>query len=117
MPDGTPSSDRQLIITDGAAARIAKLRQLEGNDALMLRITVNGGGCAGFQYAFDLDDKAADDDIVFTHNDAQVVTDGVSLEFLADCTVDFKDQLGAAFFQVDNPNATSSCGCGTSFSI
>ncbi|WNJ98247.1 iron-sulfur cluster insertion protein ErpA [Thalassospiraceae bacterium LMO-JJ14] len=116
MPDGTHNTE-DLIISDSAAARIAKLRQIQGNDDLMLRITVNGGGCSGFQYAFDLSDKTTDEDITFTHNGAAVVTDEVSLGFLAGCTVNFKDDLGAAFFEVDNPNATSSCGCGTSFSI
>lgn len=116
MPDGSTNTEN-LFITDSCAARIAKLREIQGNDALMLRVTVNGGGCSGFQYAFDLTDKTSDEDITFTHNGVAVVTDDVSLSFLAGCTVNFKDELGAAFFEVDNPNATSSCGCGTSFSI
>ncbi|MBO6520974.1 MAG: iron-sulfur cluster insertion protein ErpA [Rhodospirillales bacterium] len=116
MPDGTQNTEG-LIVTDSCAARIAKLREIQGNDALKLRVTVNGGGCSGFQYAFDLDDKAQDDDITFEHNGAEVVTDEVSLGFLAGCTVEFKDELGAAFFSIDNPNATSSCGCGASFSV
>ena len=117
MPDGSTTTEQQLTITDSAAARIEKLRQIEGKDGLMLRITVNGGGCSGFQYAFDLDDKSTDEDITFTHNGAAVVTDEVSLGLLAGCVVDFKNELGAAFFQIDNPNATSSCGCGASFSV
>lgn len=117
MPDGTQTNDQTLTITDGAATRIAKLREIQGNEALMLRITVNGGGCSGFQYALDLDDKTAEDDITFEHNGVAVVTDEISLGFLAGCTVDFRDELGAAYFQIDNPNATSSCGCGSSFSI
>lgn len=110
-------SNQKLVVTDSAAARISKLREMQGNDRLMLRITVNGGGCSGFQYAFDLDEKTGSDDQLFMHNGVAVVTDEVSLEFLDGCTVDFKNELGAAFFQVDNPNATSSCGCGTSFSV
>lgn len=117
MPDGTQSSGDGLTITDSAAARIAKLRTIQGNDTLMLRITVNGGGCSGFQYAFDLDDNIVDEDVTFEHNGIQVVTDEVSLGFLEGCTVEFKDELGAAFFQIENPNATSSCGCGASFSV
>lgn len=117
MPDGATTGENTLSITDGAAARIAKLREIESNGALMLRITVNGGGCSGFQYTFDLDDKTGDEDLVFTHNGAGVVTDDVSIGFLNGCTVDFKDELGAAFFAIDNPNASSSCGCGTSFSL
>ena len=110
-------SNQKLVVTDSAAARISKLREMQGNDRLMLRITVNGGGCSGFQYAFDLDEKTGSDDQLFMHNGVAVVTDEVSLEFLDGCTVDFKNELGAAFFQIDNPNATSSCGCGTSFSV
>ena len=117
MPDGTQTSEQGLIISDTAAARIAKLREIQGNPDLMLRVTVNGGGCSGFQYAFDLDDKTNDDDVTFTHNETAVVTDEVSLGFLAGCKLEFKDELGAAFFQIDNPNATSSCGCGASFSV
>lgn len=114
---GRTMSNQKLVVTDSAAARISKLREMEGNQRLMLRITVNGGGCSGFQYAFDLDEKTGSDDQLFMHNGVAVVTDEVSLEFLEGCTVDFKNELGAAFFQVDNPNATSSCGCGTSFSV
>lgn len=117
MPDGTQTTEQNLIVSDTAAARIAKLREIQGNDGLMLRVTVNGGGCSGFQYAFDLDDKANEDDVTFEHNGTAVVTDEVSLGFLAGCKVEFKDELGAAFFQIDNPNATSSCGCGASFSV
>ncbi len=116
MPDGT-STGGKLIITDGAATRIQKLREIEGNPALMLRITVSGGGCAGFQYAFDLDADVTDEDVMFEHNGVKVVTDEVSLGFLDGATVDFKNELGGAYFAVGNPNATSSCGCGTSFSV
>lgn len=117
MPDGTQTTEQDVIITDSAAARIAKLRQIQGNDQLRLRITVNGGGCSGFQYAFDLDDKTTAEDTLFAHNGIEVVTDEVSLGFLVGSKVEFKDDLGAAYFQVENPNATSSCGCGTSFSV
>ena len=117
MPEGTTTGQYNLTITDSAAARIAKLRTIEDKPDLMLRITVNGGGCSGFQYAFDLDEQIGDEDLQFHHNGIAVVTDTVSMEFIEGCIVDFKDDLGAAYFQIDNPNATSSCGCGTSFSI
>ncbi len=117
MPDGTTNAENILNITDSAAARIAKLREMEGNEGLMLRITVNGGGCSGFQYAFDLVDSQHDEDLIFSHNGSTVVTDDVSIGFLNGCTVNYKDELGAAFFAIDNPNATSSCGCGSSFSV
>lgn len=117
MPDGTQADQHKLVITDSAAARIAKLQTIESKPDLMLRITVNGGGCSGFQYAFDLDENIGDEDLKFDHNGVAVVTDTVSMEFIEGCVVDFKDDLGAAYFQIDNPNATSSCGCGTSFSV
>ncbi len=117
MPDGSQQSQQSLEITDSAAARIAKLREIEGKPDLMLRITVNGGGCSGFQYAFDLVETHSDEDLKFDHNGSAVLTDSVSMEFIEGCVVDFKNELGAAYFVVDNPNATSSCGCGTSFSI
>ena len=84
---------------------------------MMLRIAVSGGGCSGFQYGFDLDDSLADDDLTFKHGGVTVVIDETSLGLLEGSEVDFKTELGGSFFQITNPNATSSCGCGASFSI
>ena len=106
-----------LTITDSCAARVKALRETEGNDALMLRIAVSGGGCSGFQYGFNLDDRLADDDLTFEHAGVTVVIDETSLGLLEGSQVDYKTDLGGAFFQVSNPNATASCGCGSSFSI
>ena len=117
MPDGTTTNEQQLTITDSAAARIEKLRQIEGKDGLMLRITVNGGGCSGFQYKFDIDRARGDDDLVIEQENAVVLVDSASQPFLAGSQVDFVDDLIGASFRVNNPNATASCGCGTSFSI
>lgn len=116
MPDGA-NSEQRLLITDSAATRIAALRDSEGNPALMLRVTVSGGGCSGFQYGFDLDDQMKDDDLTFEHNGVRVVTDEASIGLLEGSQVDFVSELGGAFFQVSNPNATASCGCGASFSV
>ena len=104
-------------ITENAARRVAELRAAEGNDRLMLRVAVDGGGCNGFQYRFDFDDAVNDDDTVFERDGVKVVVDGISLDFLGNAQVDFKQELIGSFFAVENPNATSNCGCGTSFSV
>ncbi len=118
MPDGNSTQSAQkLIVTDSCAQRITELREMESNPALMLRITISGGGCSGFQYGFTLDDKTADDDLTFENGDIKVVVDEVSLGLLEGSEVDFKNDLGGSFFQVNNPNATANCGCGSSFSI
>lgn len=106
-----------LIITESAAKRVAELRAAEGNDALMLRIAVDGGGCNGFQYRFDFDESQNDDDHVFERDGVKVVVDEISLDFLQGAQVDYKQELIGSYFAVENPNATSACGCGTSFSV
>jgi iron-sulfur cluster assembly accessory protein len=106
----------QITITDNAARRIGEI--LSGEPAgSMLRISVNGGGCSGFQYAFDIDQTRQDDDILLERQTAKVLVDETSLEFLKGSTVDFVDDLIGQAFKIENPQATSSCGCGTSFSI
>jgi iron-sulfur cluster insertion protein len=118
MPDGaTPETSQSLTLTDSCAKRIAKLREMEGNGDLMLRVSVLGGGCSGFQYKFGLDDVVNDDDLTFELNGTRVVTDEISLELLGGSVVDFKEDLGGSFFSVENPNATANCGCGSSFNI
>jgi len=114
---GAPAGPERFGITAGAARRVAALKAAEGNEALMLRITVSGGGCAGFQYGFDFDAERAEDDLVFERDGIKVVIDETSLELLAGGVVDFKEDLLGSYFAIENPNATSSCGCGTSFSI
>ena len=83
----------------------------------MLRVAVDGGGCNGFQYRFDFDDAVNDDDTVFERDGVKVVVDEISLDFLGNAQVDFKQELIGSYFAVENPNATSNCGCGTSFSV
>lgn len=118
MPDTlTATDDKAFGITANAARRIAELKAAEGRNGLMLRITVSGGGCAGFQYGFDFDETVTAEDRVFERDGVKVVIDGVSLELLAGGVVDYKEDLLGSYFAIENPNATSSCGCGTSFSI
>ncbi len=102
-------------VTDRAFARLAEIAETMG-EAKPLRVAVDGGGCSGFQYDIRLDEAAADD-LVLEKNGAKVLVDQVSLPFLHNAVIDFTDELIGARFVVQNPNATSSCGCGTSFSI
>ena len=102
-------------VTPRAFARLAEINAATG-DAKALRISVDGGGCSGFQYDIRLDDPASDD-LVLEHDGQKVVVDSVSLPFLADAVIDFTEELIGARFTIENPNATSSCGCGTSFSM
>ena len=118
MPEGTiEQAAHEMTITDSCAKRIKELREMEGNDGLMLRVAVSGGGCSGFQYGFSLDDDVAEDDLTFEHGGVTVVVDETSLGLLEGSEVDYKTELGGSFFQIANPNATASCGCGASFSI
>ncbi|WP_407174626.1 iron-sulfur cluster insertion protein ErpA [Bradyrhizobium sp. STM 3562] len=105
-----------VTISERAARRIGEILRSEGGGA-MLRISVEGGGCSGFQYKFDVDRAKADDDLVIERDNAVVLVDSASAPFLAGSEVDFVDDLIGASFRVNNPNATASCGCGTSFSI
>jgi iron-sulfur cluster assembly accessory protein len=103
-------------LTDRAARRIHEIMAAEPAGS-MLRISVNGGGCSGFQYAFDVDRIAQDDDVVVEKDGARVLVDSVSLQYMAGSVIDFVDDLIGQSFQVRNPQATASCGCGTSFSL
>lgn len=103
-----------MTISDSAAKRIVTMREKQGNPKLMLRVTVLGGGCSGFQYELNFDDQAHADDIPFN---GVVVTDPSSLSFLQDAVVDYEQSLMGSAFKIKNPNAASSCGCGNSFSV
>lgn len=105
-----------VTISERAARRIGEILKGEGSGA-MLRISVEGGGCSGFQYKFDIDRARGEDDILIEREGAVVLVDSASAPFLAGSEVDFVDDLIGASFRVNNPNATASCGCGTSFSI
>lgn len=106
-----------LTLSESAARRIAFLASQEDVPETMLRITVSGGGCSGFKYGFSFDTAVNEDDRVFEREGARVVIDEVSLELLGGSVVDFVDDLMGAYFRIENPQATASCGCGTSFSI
>jgi iron-sulfur cluster insertion protein len=103
-------------VSSRAAKQIAAILGAEPAPA-MLRLAVTGGGCSGFQYNFAIDDSRMEDDLVIERDGAVVLVDPVSLEFLNGAEIDFVDDLIGAAFKVNNPNATSSCGCGTSFSV
>jgi len=103
-------------VTDRAFARLLEIGEASGSYK-PLRVAVEGGGCSGFQYEIALADNAEDDDLVLEKDGATVLIDPVSLPFLSNAVIDFSNELIGARFVVENPNATSSCGCGTSFSI
>ena len=109
--------ERQIVLTENAVRRIALLKVQEQAEDAFLRIAVSGGGCSGFQYGFTFDDQRNDDDFLFERDGVTVVVDDVSLGLLNGAEVDFVEDLMGASFQIKNPNAASSCGCGNSFSI
>ena len=109
--------ERRIVLTENAARRIAMLRAEEQVEGAFLRIAVSGGGCSGFQYGFTFDDQRNDDDVLFERDGVTVVVDDVSLGLLNGAEIDFVEDLMGASFQIRNPNAASSCGCGNSFSI
>ncbi len=109
-------TETTVIVTAPAARRIAEIVAAEPSGT-MLRVAVEGGGCSGFKYRYDLTQEAAADDIVIERDGAKVLIDPVSLEYLSGSQIDFVDDLIGASFQIRNPHATSSCGCGTSFSL
>jgi iron-sulfur cluster assembly accessory protein len=107
---------RGIAVTASAAKRILSVMATEAPGA-MLRISVAGGGCSGFQYVFDVDRDQTPDDLVIERDGAKVLIDETSLDLLEGCTIDFVDDLIGQSFRITNPNATSSCGCGTSFAM
>ncbi len=111
-----PQAGTDVVITGSAARRITQIVTSEP-PGTMLRVAVEGGGCSGFQYKFELTRVAAGDDIVIERDGAKVLIDPISLGYLAGSQIDFVDDLIGASFQIRNPNASSSCGCGTSFAL
>ncbi len=103
-----------ITVDNSAVKRIQELREQQGKNALMLRITVEGGGCSGFQYKMELTEETTDKDQAF---ESSVVTDDISLGFLGGTTIRFEQGLIGSEFKLDNPNAVSGCGCGASFSV
>src|ERR1700759_1262545 len=111
-----PVANMPVTVSPRAAKRIAAILAGEGGGA-MLRLAVTGGGCSGFQYNFALDETRLDEDLFIEEGGAKILMDPVSLDFLAGSEIDFSDGLIGQAFKVNNPNATASCGCGTSFSV
>jgi iron-sulfur cluster insertion protein len=106
-----------IRVTEAAARRIAELVRQDGRPGLRLRVAVEGGGCSGFRYKLALDDAALPDDVTVRAEGVEVVVDGLSLLYVLGAELDFVDDLSGAYFKVSNPNASSSCGCGSSFSV
>ncbi|OED49220.1 iron-sulfur cluster insertion protein ErpA [Endozoicomonas sp. (ex Bugula neritina AB1)] len=106
-----------IILTDNAASKVNELMEDEDDKSQRLRVYVTGGGCSGFQYGFTFDDKLADDDTLVCKHGAEMVVDSLSYQYLVGAEVDYESGLEGSRFLVRNPNATSTCGCGSSFSI
>ena len=109
-------SEPEITLTESAAKRVAAIAARQSK-APILRLAVDGGGCAGFTYKFDLAEASEEDDAVAETDGVKLVVDPVSLDLVRGCAVDFVEDLGGAAFKVTNPNAASGCGCGSSFSV
>ncbi len=105
-----------FIFTDSAADKVRELIEEEGNPELKLRVFVTGGGCSGFQYGFTFDEEAADDDTKMVKNGVTLLVDPMSYQYLVGAEIDYTEGLEGSQFVIKNPNATSTCGCGSSFS-
>ncbi|MEP4704154.1 MAG: iron-sulfur cluster assembly accessory protein [Hyphomicrobiales bacterium] len=116
MPQPSSSPSSNITLSASAAKRIATILS-EETQGTALRISVEGGGCSGFSYKYDLDKERQDNDLVLERDDAVVFIDDVSVPFLEGSEIDFVDDVIGQSFQIRNPNATASCGCGTSFTI
>jgi iron-sulfur cluster insertion protein len=117
MPDGQIDTTEKKMVTlsDSAVERLLELGREDEHSGLMLRVAVDGGGCSGFQYSFTFDDQINTDDQVIEKNGVSVVIDEMSWDYLAGSEIGYKRELIGAFFSIENPNAASTCGCGTSF--
>jgi iron-sulfur cluster insertion protein len=105
-----------LIFTDSAAAKVADLIAEEGNTDLKLRVFVQGGGCSGFQYGFTFDEAVNEDDTTFEKNGVTLLVDSMSFQYLVGAEIDYKEYINGSQFVIKNPNASTTCGCGSSFS-
>lgn len=106
-----------FVFTDSAANKVKELIDEEGNPALKLRVFVTGGGCSGFQYGFTFDEEVAEDDTTLEKNGVTLLVDPMSYQYLVGAEIDYAEGLEGAQFVIKNPNATSTCGCGSSFSV
>lgn len=115
LPPINPS--RPMEMTDSCIQKIKELKDEEGNPDLKLRVFVQGGGCSGFSYGFTFDEIANEDDTAMDYGDVTVLVDSMSLMYLVGASVDFEESISGSMFKIRNPNASSSCGCGSSFSV
>lgn len=113
----TASSDSPMVFTDAAAQKVKSLIEEEQNANLKLRVFITGGGCAGFSYGFTFDEEVAEDDTCIVNQDVTLVVDPMSFQYLEGAEVDYVEGLQGSQFKIHNPNATTTCGCGSSFSI
>lgn len=113
----TVASSAPMVFTDSAAAKVKSLIEEEQNDNLKLRVFITGGGCAGFSYGFTFDEEIAEDDTQIENQGVLMVVDPMSFQYLEGSEVDYTEGLQGSQFKINNPNATTTCGCGSSFSI
>ncbi len=106
-----------LVFTDSAASKVRELIEEEGNPNLKLRVFVQGGGCSGFQYGFTFDEDVNEDDTTLDKNGVTLLIDSMSFQYLTGAEIDYKEDINGAQFVIKNPNATTTCGCGSSFSV
>ena len=109
--------DAPLAFSEAAAAKVATLIEGEGNPALKLRVYITGGGCSGFQYGFEFDEAQNDDDVAVQRDGQTLLVDPLSLQYLMGAEVDYRESLAGSQFVIRNPNAKTTCGCGSSFSV
>ena len=117
MLDGHIDTTKQITVSDSAVARLKELQAEDEHSGMMLRVAVGGGGCSGFQYSFTFDNQVNDDDQTIEKDGIIVVIDEMSWEYLAGSEIGYKTELIGAYFSIENPNAASTCGCGTSFAL
>lgn len=117
MPDGQIDTAKVVTLSDSAVRRLKVLGTDDEYAGMMLRVAVGGGGCSGFQYSFTFDDQINDDDQCIEKDGITVLIDETSWDYLAGSEVGYKEELIGSYFSIENPNATSTCGCGTSFAV
>lgn len=117
MSEAVATSESDLVFTDNAAHKVKELIAEEGNDNLKLRVFITGGGCSGFQYGFTFDENQQDGDTVVVTEGVTLLVDPMSYQYLVGAEIDYKEDLSGSQFVIRNPNATTTCGCGSSFSV
>ena len=117
QPSQYEPTDDPVVFTDSAAAKVSALIEEEGNANLKLRVFIAGGGCSGFQYGFTFDEELQDGDVEVEKRGVKLLIDPMSIQYLMGAEIDYKDDLEGAQFVIRNPNAATTCGCGSSFSV